>query len=88
MHFQAQYIRLTLPYIYDKLPQKAGIAQLVERGPEKPGVPSATLGPGTILVLICPRLCAFGKLLRSGGSFFICEYARVAQLVEQALRKR
>ena len=27
--------------------QNAGIAQLVERGPEKPGVPSATLGPGT-----------------------------------------
>ena len=27
----------------------AGIAQVVERGPEKPGVPSASLGPGTIL---------------------------------------
>ena len=25
----------------------AGIAQVVERGPEKPGVPSASLGPGT-----------------------------------------
>lgn len=25
----------------------AGVAQVVERGPEKPGVPSASLGPGT-----------------------------------------
>lgn len=27
----------------------AGIAQAVERGSEKPGVPSASLGPGTLL---------------------------------------
>lgn len=32
--------------------QSAGIAQVVERGPEKPGVPSATLGPGTIMAKV------------------------------------
>ena len=53
--------------VYRKI---AGIAQLVERGPEKPGVPSANLGPGTLFISQSR------------------ESARVAQLVEQALRKR
>ena len=30
--------------------KKAGVAQVVERGPEKPGVPSASLGPGTSIL--------------------------------------